>query len=105
MADYTLDIPGDKHLTMQIGDTLRIDFKSPAKFCIESGNANAFNPPLPVNTPEPAGLWPAPPAPPATAIANTTITYCHVSNDKQCGPCKSPTGGLPGTIKVGSGTK
>src|SRR4051812_38319210 len=104
MADYTVDIPGDKNIVMNIGDTLRIHFKSPAKFCIESGNANAFNPPLPVNTAEQAGWWPgAAPAAPATATANSTISYCHVGNDKQCGPCKNPTGGLPGTIKIGSG--
>src|SRR3569833_1082537 len=106
MADYTLEIPGDKSITMNIGDTLKINFKNPAKFCIDSGgNAEAFNPCLPDGELK-TGWWPGPDqSETATALSNTTVTYCHVGSDKQCQPCKSPTGGPPGTIKVGTGTK
>lgn len=103
--DYILEIPGDKNVTMNVGDTLRINFKNSAKFCIDAGgNAEAFEPCLPVGTLEQAGWWPGQNvSQAATAVSATTITYCHVGSDKQCQPCKNPTGGPPGTIKIGTG--
>ena len=107
MADYIIEIPGHNNVTMNIGDTLRIEFKNSAKFCIDAGgNAAAFNPSLPVGVLEQAGWWPGPNvAQAATAIANATITYCHVGHDKQCGTCPKSIETPPGTIKVGSGVK
>ncbi len=98
MACYEIDIPGSKGVDMVTGDTLKIKFKSPAKFCITSGNASDFNPALPVGVAEPKDYeWNG------TATAtNATITYSHVGHDQ---PCGSPAAGAPGTIKIGSGMK
>jgi hypothetical protein len=105
MANYSIEIPGNANVTMNVGDGLQIDFKSAAKLCVDSGNPNAFNPALPSGAAQAKGtVWPS-----ATtyAIANvsTTVTYTHCANDKNCGSSGKPTGGVSGTIKVGSGTK
>jgi hypothetical protein len=108
MADYIIEIPGNKDQPMKIGDTLRINFKTPAKFCINPGDpADAFNPPLPVGCAEDAGWWPGPDVKEAAkAVKDATITYCHVGHDKPCEPCKkTPPLTGPGTIKIGSGRK
>ena len=105
MGHFCIEIPGDANVNMNIGDGLQIDFKSAAKLCVDSGNPNAFTPALPSGAPQTKGtVWPS-----ATswAIANiaTTITYTHCGNDKNCGSSHKPTGGVSGTIKVGSGAK
>jgi hypothetical protein len=103
--DYIAEIPGDNDIHMKVNDTLRIHFKNSAKFCIDSGNKDAFNPSLPVNQTEPAGWWPAEDVSKAArAILETTIAYCHADPKEGCKPCKTTENG-PGTIKVGSGTK
>lgn len=99
MASYSIDIPGNTGVDMMTGDTLTITFKTPAKFCISTGNANDFNPALPAGIAEPKDyVWTG------TATAtNATITYSHVGHDGTCGP--SPTASTPGTIKIGTGMK
>lgn len=100
MASYSIDIPGNDGVDMVTGDSLTIKFKTPAKFCIVSGNADDFNPALPVGIAEPKDYsWTG------TATAtNATITYSHVGKDDQCGS-PSPKDTVPGTIKIGSGMK
>lgn len=102
--DYVVEIPGENDVKMEIGDTLRIHFKNSAKFCIDSGNKDAFDPPLPVGEAEPKGWWPNEFGKAAKAIADTTIKYCHADPNAGCKPCKTIENG-PGTIKVGSGVK
>jgi hypothetical protein len=104
MANYSINIPPTGNpapVQMQIGDTLTINFVSAGKFCVESGNANAFNPPLPSGVPESQGPWPSAQGG-ATASAVTTILYSHAGHDKPCGTSR-PTAGISGTIKVGTG--
>lgn len=104
--DYTAEIPGENDITMKVGDRLRIHYKNSAKFCIDSGKPDAFDPPLPVGKTEAAGYWPSDdPSKGAKAIAETEIKYCHADPHAGCKPCdKGPLNG-PGTIKVGSGVK
>ena len=105
MADYVAEIPGENDIHMKVGDTLRIHFKNSAKFCVESGNPDAFDPALPADKTEPAGWWPAQDvAKAAKAKKDTTIKYCHADPHAGCKPCKKIESG-PGTIKVGSGLK
>jgi hypothetical protein len=99
MADYNINIPGNPGVDMLVGDTLTITFISPAKFCITSGNPNAFSPALPVGVAEPKDyVWSG------TATATTSISYSSVGHDKACGS-PNPTATTPGTIVVGSGMK
>jgi len=103
--DYVIEIPGNSDVTMEIGDTLRIHYKNSAKFCIDSGNKDAFSQPLPVGKTEPVGWWPGKEVSKATvAISDTTIKYCHADPKEGCKPCKATENG-PGTIKIGSGKK
>ena len=106
MANYSIDIPGNTNVNLNIGDGLQINYKSAAKLCVESGNVNAFNPALPSGTPEPKDtVWPSATTY-AIAQSNTTISYSHCGNDKNCGSAHGgPTAGVAGTIKVGSGAK
>jgi hypothetical protein len=100
MANYSIDIPGDTGVSMQENDTLTITFKTPAKFCITSGNADDFDPPLPAGVAEPKDYeWSG-----TAVVANATITYSHVGHDGTCG---SPNlkNVPPGTIQIGTGTK
>lgn len=100
MTAYSINIPGHAVVNMEIGDTLTINFTSAGKFCVESGNPDCFDPALPAGDPQAKGaVWPS--NGPAKATCNTTISYNHCGNDKQCG--QKPTGDPPGTIKVGTG--
>jgi hypothetical protein len=102
MANYSINIPGSAHVQMQIGDTLTIDFISAAKFCVDSGNQNAFSPALPTSlTGQQGTQWPTTGS--ATANAATTITYSHCGVNDPCGSGHKATAGVPGTIKVGTG--
>jgi hypothetical protein len=100
MTNYPISIPGSSGVDMQQGDTLTITFLTPAKFCISSGSANDFSPPLPVGIAEPHGYVYN-----GTAIVpNATIRYSHVGHGGTCGSAKL-TETTPGTIKIGTGTK
>jgi|SRR3954451_6557302 hypothetical protein len=97
MASYEITIPGNPGLEMQVGDTLTIHYRTAGKFCISSGNQNAFNPALPVGV---AGQPNTPYT--GTAISMTTIHYSSVNSNQNCGaPGLKDVG--PGTIKVGTG--
>jgi hypothetical protein len=98
MADYTIEIPGNPNgVEMQIGDRLIILYRTPAKFCVSSGNANAFNPPLPVGVArQQNGAWEG------IATSMTTIHFSSVGNGQNCG-APNPRNVGPGTIKVGTG--
>lgn len=99
-SPININIPGNTDVDISIGGMLTITFISAAKFCIESGNKDAFNPPLPVDQPQAKGtVWPS--AQGAEAISSTTIRYTHCSNSDNCG--HNATADVPGTIKVGSG--
>jgi hypothetical protein len=101
-TNHTLNIPGDANLQMAVGDTLTISFTSAAKFCVDSGNQNAFNPAIPSDlTGEQGTQWPTTGS--ATANAATTITYSHCKPQDNCGQSRNPTAGITGTIKVGTG--
>ncbi|HXS76773.1 MAG TPA: hypothetical protein VN753_11395 [Terracidiphilus sp.] len=101
-TNHTLNIPGHADLQMAIGDTLVISFTSAAKFCVDSGNQNAFSPALPSAQSGAQGTqWPATGS--ATANAATTITYSHCKTGDNCGQSRNPTAGISGTIKVGTG--
>lgn len=101
-TNHTLNIPGHVDLQMAINDTLVINFISAAKFCVDSGNQNAFSPALPTDYSGAQGTqWPATGS--ATANAATTITYSHCKPHDPCGSNQKPTAGITGTIKVGSG--
>jgi|SRR3569833_1015797 hypothetical protein len=101
-TSHTLNIPGEANLQMAIGDTLVINFTSAAKFCVDSGNRNAFSPALPSSQSGAQGTqWPTTGS--TTANAATTITYSHCKPNDQCGAGRNPTGGVTGTIKVGTG--
>ena len=103
MANYSISIPGHDDVNLDVGDTLTITFTSAAKFCVESGNPDCFDPCLPVDQPQPKGtVWPSANGG-AEAICDTTISYTHCANDKDCGSGGKPTADPPGTIKVGSG--
>ena len=97
MASYEITIPGNPGVEMQVGDSLTIKYRTPEKFCISSGNANAFNPPLPV------GVAGSPSSPyTGTAISTATIHYSSVGSGQNCG-APNPRNVGPGTIKVGTG--
>jgi hypothetical protein len=100
MASYSIDIPGTQGVVMQKGDTLTINYKTPAKFCISSGNASDFTPDLPVNV---AGTSTNPWTGTAN-VTNATISYSSVGHDKSCGS-GNPRGVGGGTIQIGTGTK
>ena len=101
-TNHTLDIPGNANLQMAIGDTLVIKFISAAKFCVDSGNQNAFSPAIPTNlTGQKGTQWPATGS--STENAATTITYSHCGVNDPCGSGHKRTAGVPGTIKVGTG--
>jgi len=101
-TNHTLNIPGNVNLQMAVGDTLVINFTSAAKFCVDSGNGNAFNPALPSSYSGAQGSqWPTTGS--ATALSATTITYSHCKPNENCGQSRTPTGGITGTIKVGTG--
>lgn len=101
-TQHTLQIPGHADLQMAIGDTLLIEFASAAKFCVDSGNQNAFTPALPTDYSGAKDTqWPTTGS--ATANAATTITYSHCKPHEQCGQSRNPAGGITGTIKVGTG--
>lgn len=95
--NYEITIPGNTGVEMQVGDTLTINYRGSDKFCITSGNANAFNPALPVGT---AGSSSSPYQ--GTAQSATTIHYSSVASGKNCGDPDIRNVG-PGTIKVGTG--
>ena len=100
MANQVIDIPpGDKGVQLYIGDTLTINFKSAARFCIVKGNADCFNPPLPANQPKSKGDSYVG----TVTCDNATITYNHVGHDKECGSGRREV--PPGTIQIGSGIK
>ena len=101
MTDFAINIPGHDEVEMEVGDTLTITFVSAAKFCAQSGNPDCFDPPLPIGVPQPQGtVWPSPNGG-AEACCNTTVSYTHCGNDKDCG--QQLTASTPGTIKVGTG--
>ena len=102
-TNHTLNIPGHADLPMAIGDTLVINFTSAAKFCVNSGNQNAFSPALPTDlTGQQGTQWPTTGS--ATANAATTITYSNCKPNDPCGSSsRNPTAGITGTIKVGTG--
>ena len=101
-TNHTLNIPGNANLQMAVGDTLVINFISAAQFCVDSGNQNAFNPALPTDFSGAQGSqWPQTGS--ATAQATATITYSHCKPHETCGQSRNPTGGITGTIKVGTG--
>jgi hypothetical protein len=101
--NYTIHIPGNTNVNMQIGDTLTINYSEAGKFCVELGNADCFDPPLPVDKEHGKGVqWPSQNGG-AEAICDTTISYTHCGKGVNCGD--KPTGDPPGTIKVGTGQK
>jgi len=100
MANQTIDIPpGDKGVQLYKGDTLTLNFKNAARFCIKQGNADCFTPPLPVNQPKSSGDQYVG----TVTCENATIKYTHVGGDKECGSGRREV--PPGTIQIGSGIK
>ena len=98
MADQTIDIPGNPGVQLYEGDTLTINFITPAKFCISSGNADWFSPALPIGVAEPKDYQYVG----TVTVASGTITYSHVGHDRACGS-PNPKDVPPGTIQIGSG--
>ena len=100
MASYSISIPGHSNVNMQDGDSLTITFHGNDQFCISSGSASDFSPALPVGQQQQNGnSWTG-----RAVVANATVQYSHVPNGTQCGSGR-PTAGVPGTIKIGTGTK
>lgn len=98
MKKKEIDIPGDPNVQLYKGDQLTIKYKTPAKFCIISGDPKWFKPPLPVGIAEPQSHQYSG----KVQVDNGTIEYSHVGHDEQCTRAKrlrSPTG----TIKIGTG--
>lgn len=102
MANKSIEVPGNPGtpgVHLDENDTLTINYRTPAKFCIVSGNANDFDPPLPINVAgQPSSPWTG-----KAIVANATITWSHVGHDKECG--SNPRGIAPGTIQIGTGMK
>ena len=99
MQCYSISIPGHADVTMQEGDELTINFHGNDQFCIGGGSASDFSPALPVGVEQKSGnSWTG-----RAAVPNATIQYSHVSNGNPCGSGLGPTGGIPGTIKIGTG--
>jgi len=97
MASYSISIPGNTNVQMQENDTLTITFHGADQFCITGGSASDFSPALPVGQQQQNGnSWTG-----TAVVPSATIQYSHVPNGTQCG--SSPTAGVPGTIKIGTG--
>jgi hypothetical protein len=90
-------IPGVKDVALEQNDELTITFKSQAKFCISTGSANDFDPPLPVDIQQQQGyVWTG-----KAIVPNATITYTHETSSSQ-----GLVGGTgPHTIQIGDGVK
>lgn len=88
-----INIPGNPNVTVVVGQELRIHWASACSFCITSGSANDFNPPLPDGeSNSPPYFWTG------TASATGTIEF---DTPAQCR--KKPTaGGGGGTIQIDS---
>src|SRR5262249_47527009 len=103
MASHSIEIPGNANVTMVEGDTLTITFKSPAKFCIVSGNADDFDGddgPLPVGIAEAKDyVWSG-----QAVVPSGTVTYTHVGHDGSCSSA-GLTNVPPGTIQIGIGVE
>ena len=98
---YYLNIPGaDPGIQMNEGDYLQITFVTPAKFCISEGQADYFNPQLPVGVAENQGtVWTG-----QASVPLGTIKYSHVAHNGNCGS-PNPRNVPPGTIQIGTTPK
>lgn len=95
MASYTIDVPGSGNVSLNVGDSLTIDFKENCKFCVSSNNAGNFSPALPTGQVySNGGSWTG------TAQTAGTVSFSHVAKDGTCGSAKITDTGSR-TITVG----
>jgi hypothetical protein len=95
-----------QEVSMTWGDNLKIAFCSPYKFCVTSGNAGAFEPPLPTGKTFKAGdVWPkdgvVSVAKKVMPHSKVTVTWTHMNEGEDCPPIKI-TGGA-GVSPLGGG--
>jgi hypothetical protein len=96
MSDTTILVPGSDSVTIDVGDTLSIEFIEDCYFCCDPMQVDCFIPQLPLGDHVAGKIW--------TGVAQESGTYNfhHKPYGEECGPHGAPAD-TGRSILVGNG--
>jgi hypothetical protein len=94
MADTTILVPGTDSVSINVGDTLTIDFIEDCCFCCDPMQVDTFFPQLPLGDHKAGKIWSA------VAQESGTMQFHHQPYGKTCDTKRGVTSN-PRTISVG----
>jgi hypothetical protein len=94
MAATTILVPGKDSVSINVGDTLTINFTEDCCFCCSADQADNFDPALPIGDHHSGDSWSG------VALLTGTIEFHHQPYGQECGSKRGVTTS-PRTISVG----
>jgi hypothetical protein len=84
MTDTTIQVPGADSVTINVGDTLTIDFIEACSFCCDTVEVDYFFPQLPLGSHQAGHVWSG------VAQQTSTIKFHHKPYGETCGQAVAP---------------